>query len=59
LQPGDVVSTGTHHIGLGPIPDGETVTIDIERVGRTSVTVLDPCKRTWDKAARNTAVLKP
>ena len=58
LQPGDVIPTGAHHIGLGPIQDGETVTIDIERVGRMSVKVLDPRKRTWDKAVRNTAGLK-
>jgi len=49
LQPGDVIPTGTHHIGLGPIQDGETVTIEIERVGRMSVKVRDPRKRTWEK----------
>jgi 2-keto-4-pentenoate hydratase/2-oxohepta-3-ene-1,7-dioic acid hydratase in catechol pathway len=56
LLPGDVIPTGTHHIGLGPIQHGETITIDIERVGRMSVRVDDPLRRTWDKAVRNTAV---
>ena len=55
LQAGDVLATGTHHVGLGPIQDGETVTIDIERVGRMSVKVSDPRKRTWDKAGRKSA----
>ncbi len=55
LQPGDVIPTGTHHIGLGPIQDGETVTIEIERVGRMSVKVRDPRKRTWEKPLPHTA----
>lgn len=59
LLPGDVIPTGTHHVGLGPIQHGETVTIEIERVGRMSVRVEDPLKRTWDKAVRNTAIPKP
>jgi 2-keto-4-pentenoate hydratase/2-oxohepta-3-ene-1,7-dioic acid hydratase in catechol pathway len=49
LQPGDVLPTGTHHIGLGPIQDGETVTIEIEKVGRMSVKVRDKRKRKWDR----------
>ncbi len=49
LEPGDVLATGTHHIGLGPVQDGETITIDIEKVGRMSVKVSDPRKRTWEK----------
>lgn len=59
LMPGDVIPTGTHHIGLGPVQDGETLTIEIERVGRLSVKVRDPLHRTWDRSVRNTAVPKP
>ncbi|HTI88146.1 MAG TPA: fumarylacetoacetate hydrolase family protein [Alphaproteobacteria bacterium] len=59
LQPGDVFPTGTHHIGLGPVQDGETLTIEIERVGRLSVKVRDPLRRTWDRSVRNTAIPKP
>ena len=51
LYPGDIIPTGTHHIGLGPIQDGETVTIDIEKVGSMSVKVSDPLKRKWEKPA--------
>lgn len=34
LQPGDVVATGTHHAGLGPINDGDVLEIEIEGMGR-------------------------
>jgi 2-keto-4-pentenoate hydratase/2-oxohepta-3-ene-1,7-dioic acid hydratase in catechol pathway len=49
LEPGDVVSTGTNHQGIGPVQDGETVTIEIQRIGRFSVQVQDPLKRRWPK----------
>jgi 2-keto-4-pentenoate hydratase/2-oxohepta-3-ene-1,7-dioic acid hydratase in catechol pathway len=38
LEPGDVIATGTPE-GVGPIRDGEQVTIEIERVGRMTVPV--------------------
>jgi len=38
LHPGDVFSTGTPD-GVGPLRPGDTVTIDVERVGRMSVKV--------------------
>jgi 2-keto-4-pentenoate hydratase/2-oxohepta-3-ene-1,7-dioic acid hydratase in catechol pathway len=34
LQPGDVIATGTYHVGLGPINDGDVLEIEIERMGR-------------------------
>lgn len=34
LQPGDVVATGTHHAGLGPINNGDVLEIEIEGMGR-------------------------
>jgi 2-keto-4-pentenoate hydratase/2-oxohepta-3-ene-1,7-dioic acid hydratase in catechol pathway len=51
LKPGDIIPTGTHHIGLSPIQDGETVTVEVERVGRLSVKVHDAARRTWEKPA--------
>jgi 2-keto-4-pentenoate hydratase/2-oxohepta-3-ene-1,7-dioic acid hydratase in catechol pathway len=36
LEPGDVIATGTPE-GVGPIRDGDEVTIEIERVGRMTV----------------------
>jgi 2-keto-4-pentenoate hydratase/2-oxohepta-3-ene-1,7-dioic acid hydratase in catechol pathway len=34
LQPGDVITTGTYHVGLGPINVGDTLEIEIEKLGR-------------------------
>lgn len=49
LEPGDVVATGVHHAGLGPIRGGDQVRVTIERLGPTlEVAVRDPLNRTWD-----------
>jgi len=47
LEPGDILSCGTNHQGIGPMQDGETCTIEIERIGRMTVHVSDPLKRRW------------
>ncbi len=47
LEPGDVVSTGTHHEALTAVGDGDTVRLTIEGFGpELSVDVHDPLKRT-------------
>lgn len=47
LQPGDVVSTGTHHEALTAVGDGDSVRLAIQGFGPTlSVEVYDPLKRT-------------
>lgn len=47
LEPGDVVSTGTHHEALTDIGDGDTVRLGIENFGpELDVEVHDPLKRT-------------
>ena len=47
LEPGDVVSTGTHHEALTAIGDGDTVRLGIEGFGpELAVAVRDPLKRT-------------
>ncbi len=47
LEPGDVVSTGTHHEALTAIGDGDRVRLSIEGFGpELAVDVLDPLKRT-------------
>lgn len=53
LEPGDVIPTGTHHLGLLPIQHGDKLTIDIEKVGQMSVTVSDERRRAWDPEQRN------
>jgi 2-keto-4-pentenoate hydratase/2-oxohepta-3-ene-1,7-dioic acid hydratase in catechol pathway len=35
LNPGDVITTGTYHVGLGPINDGDVFEIEIEKLGRS------------------------
>ena len=47
LEPGDVVSTGTHHEALTAVGDGDTVRLGIEGFGpELAVAVRDPLKRT-------------
>jgi 2-keto-4-pentenoate hydratase/2-oxohepta-3-ene-1,7-dioic acid hydratase in catechol pathway len=48
LAAGDVIATGTHHIGMGPVQDGDQVTMSIEGIGELSVAIADPKGRYWD-----------
>ena len=46
LEPGNVVSTGTHHYGLAPIQDGDKLRMEIEGFGPDlRVSIHDPLKR--------------
>ncbi|MFN0070733.1 MAG: fumarylacetoacetate hydrolase family protein [Chloroflexota bacterium] len=47
LLPGDVIYCGTNHQGLGPVQDGDHVSMEIDRIGRLEFDVVDPLKRTW------------
>ncbi len=49
LNSGDIISCGTNHEGLGALQDGETVELEIEKIGRMSLTVRDPLKRSWER----------
>ena len=49
LNSGDLISCGTNHEGLGALQDGETVMIEIEKIGRMSLRVEDPLKRKWER----------
>jgi len=49
LNTGDLIACGTNHEGLGALQDGETVDIEIERIGRMSLKVADPLKRSWER----------
>ena len=49
LNSGDVIACGTNHEGLGALQDGETVEIEIERIGRMTLKVADPLKRQWER----------
>jgi 2-keto-4-pentenoate hydratase/2-oxohepta-3-ene-1,7-dioic acid hydratase in catechol pathway len=49
LHPGDVLTCGTNHQGIGPIQHGDVVEMEIEGCGRLSVHVHDPLKRAWER----------
>lgn len=49
MKAGDIISTGTNHIGLGPIQDGDSIEMEIEGLGRLAVNVSDEWKRTWPR----------
>jgi 2-keto-4-pentenoate hydratase/2-oxohepta-3-ene-1,7-dioic acid hydratase in catechol pathway len=49
VRSGDLICCGTNHEGLGPVQDGETLELLIHGVGRFSVKVEDPLKRSWER----------
>ncbi len=52
LEPGDVVACGTHHLGLGPLQDGDVVEMEISDFGKLTVNVTDALKRSWPRETR-------
>ena len=52
LEPGDVIATGTHHQGLGPLQDGDAVDMEIQGLGRLALKVRDDQKRQWPRETR-------
>ena len=49
MNSGDLIACGTNHEGLGALQDGETVEIEIAKIGRMKLAVTDPLKRTWER----------
>jgi len=49
MNSGDLIACGTNHEGLGALQDGETVEIEIEKIGRMKLGVSDPLKRKWER----------
>lgn len=50
LEPGDVVSTGTHHFGLAPVQDGDLIRLQIDELGPALVVRChDDQKRSWER----------
>ena len=49
LNPGDIISTGTNHQGLGAIQDGDELVLEVEGVGALHLHVHDPLKREWPR----------
>jgi 2-keto-4-pentenoate hydratase/2-oxohepta-3-ene-1,7-dioic acid hydratase in catechol pathway len=52
LEPGDILATGTNHRGLNPFQDGDTVELEIEKLGKLTIKVRDDLKRTWARETR-------
>ncbi len=49
LNPGDLISTGTNHQGIGPIQDGDRVVLTVQGIGELHVDVKDPSRREWPR----------
>ena len=49
VKPGDIIATGTNHVGLAPIQDADVIEMEIEGLGRLEVDVRDDWKRTWPR----------
>lgn len=49
LVPGDVLICGTNHQGLGAMQDGDQIEMEIEKIGKLNVSVVDPQKREWPR----------
>ena len=49
MNTGDLIACGTNHEGLGALQDGEKVDIEIQNIGRMSLGVADPLKRSWER----------
>lgn len=50
LEPGDVVATGTHHHALSPVQNGDSITLDVEKLGPAlTIIVKDEVGRTWER----------
>jgi hypothetical protein len=49
MNSGDLIACGTNHEGLGALQDGETVDIEIRHIGKMTLTVKDPLKRSWER----------
>ncbi len=49
MNSGDLIACGTNHEGLGALQDGETVDIEIQKIGKMTLAVTDPLKRKWER----------
>lgn len=52
LDPGDILATGTNHRGLNAFQDGDTVELETQGLGKLTIKVADPLKRTWSRETR-------
>jgi len=49
MNSGDLIACGTNHEGLGALQDTESVDIEIQHIGKMTLSVSDPLKRQWER----------
>jgi len=49
MDSGDLIACGTNHEGLGALQDGETVEFELQHIGKMTLNVRDPLKRSWER----------
>src|SRR5882724_1297898 len=52
LLPGDILATGTNHRGLHAFQHGDKIDLEVEKIGKLSITVSDALARTWGRDTR-------
>ena len=52
LEPGDILATGTNHRGLNAFMDGDKIELECQGLGKLSINIRDPLKRTWSRETR-------
>ena len=52
LEPGDILATGTNHLGLAAFQDGDVVELEIGPLGKLRISVRDELRRTWARETR-------
>jgi 2-keto-4-pentenoate hydratase/2-oxohepta-3-ene-1,7-dioic acid hydratase in catechol pathway len=52
LLPGDILATGTNHRGLHAFQNGDKIDLEVEGVGKLSITVSDALGRSWGRDTR-------
>ena len=58
LEPGDVIATGTDHRGMSAFQDDDKIELETDGLGKLTVYVADPLKRTWGRRTRGELVGK-
>lgn len=52
IESGDIIATGTNHRGLSAFQNGDKVELEVEGLGRLTISVRDDLQRTWARETR-------
>lgn len=58
LEPGDIIATGTNHLGLNPFQNGDQIEMEIDGLGILHFQVQDNLKRSWARETRQERLQK-